>query len=438
MNEPETMTTRLTAKEQEMKRLIQAERNSIQEQEKLAERLGKELKRLEALAKQLEESGASSEDLARQVGGRKSEISAAQLAVEVSNAKISELEAGLKGLEPALWLVDYCRKILKEENIPSITGWGDLFGLARLTVVTDDGLPNAVEVEFPCEGRAALEYKVPVRQGSGRMIKGFVPAELRWVPEEWICVESPLTIHYQQHRCEIGGRDGEANRGCLRRVYYLTGEERLMPILRKCCWRRLKASYGYGRQAREEWEEMERDIGGDLLPFCQILEAEIASAGGVLELGKSYAEGSFFSFLNKAVFSVTVPVCEQQFEPVEERLGAEEIAERLQPYWETFVRGPWLPQLNGLLANLKYYCESGERPRFYSGGLKGSYGFRVRTRDHSWILGVVFLLPGKDREAGVEKAELEIRRGGMDGPEYLFRVGRMCAYVEGEERLAGR
>lgn len=112
---------------------------------------------------------------------------------------------------------------------------------------------------------------------------------------------------------------------------------------------------------------------------------------GVLEVQAmgDYPVGSLAAFLRDRVLEVTR--AESFYRPSSEQLKSEEIARRIAAHWTSFVGGPWHADIIGRLALLKYLVEQGERPRFWSGPFEGLYGFRVRTRDHDWIVGEMFL-----------------------------------------------
>jgi hypothetical protein len=58
------------------------------------------------------------------------------------------------------------------------------------------------------------------------------------------------------------------------------------------------------------------------------------------------------------------------------------------------------------LALLKYHSENGEKARFWSGDFEGHYGFRLRTRDHSWIEGDIYILPAADADSKKDSAKM--------------------------------
>lgn len=77
-----------------------------------------------------------------------------------------------------------------------------------------------------------------------------------------------------------------------------------------------------------------------------------------------------------------------------QRLDAREINAEVGAYWDAFVSAPWDYYVHGDCALLKHLCERKlETPHVYTFPVKGHYGLRVRTRDHSWIFARLFCPP---------------------------------------------
>src|SRR2546423_1446079 len=182
-------------KQQQLSRQITEHEKEIKELEHSTGNLRKELKKLESLAQQLRESGVNSEDLSRQVVAKEQEIESVKSRTDEAVSRIAELKTSLEKLEPSLWLIDYSRNILKEAKIPSIASPADLYPLAQIGIQTSAGHPTAVDVSFSLESgySAKIAHKLPVSQGETRVIEGFMPEELRWIPKEWLMIESRVS-----------------------------------------------------------------------------------------------------------------------------------------------------------------------------------------------------------------------------------------------------
>ena len=435
MSKPETLSASYKRQQKESQDGIAQKQEAIKQQTAEKEKLVKELAKLRHLLEQVEESGVSSVDLPEKVQAKEEEIRQIDRACREATAEIAKHEATLKDLEASLWLVDYAERILNAE-IPEIPSPSALFDKAVLTISTADGVPTKINAGFRVEGGRALDYQLAIDGAPTRILKGFLPTELRWLPAEWLAVQSPPSINYHNNTCVIGDSNRPAHANYLNRIYAIENENRLMPTVGTFGWRTENPyyqRYGYNN-SEKEWLNYERDVSATHRPFQQVLDAEFEAEGNKLDFGKVYRAGSFLGHIQRKMLSATIPLTEHEFERVDEPLATEVIEKELGEYWTAFVRCPWLPNLNGLLANFKYYCENRERPRFYSLTLKGSYGFRLRTRDHSWILGRIYLLPGSSGDAQASSPRLEITESDYNKLGVRFRLGRMCGRIVGEER----
>ena len=65
----------------------------------------------------------------------------------------------------------------------------------------------------------------------------------------------------------------------------------------------------------------------------------------------------------------------------------------IEPVWNAVRNAGWNETLKGPLAKLKYLCEEKVRARAWFGKYEGQFGFRFRTKDHSWLVGTIFITP---------------------------------------------
>jgi len=82
--------------------------------------------------------------------------------------------------------------------------------------------------------------------------------------------------------------------------------------------------------------------------------------------------------------------------------------------------------------------KNGEKPRFWSGEFEGQYGFRLRTRDHNWIVGQIYISPiggtgSKTKLTVHEYAEMNEDHGrGLEQGNWVASRGRMFMAVARE------
>ena len=89
-----------------------------------------------------------------------------------------------------------------------------------------------------------------------------------------------------------------------------------------------------------------------------------------------------------------VASAESLFQPQKKRLDGAEISADVGMYWDAFIAAPWERCIQGNVAMLKHLCERKlEAPHVWSNNVKGHYGLRVRTRDHTWIVAELFCPP---------------------------------------------
>ena len=130
-------------------------------------------------------------------------------------------------------------------------------------------------------------------------------------------------------------------------------------------------------------------------------------------------------WLQSQVSELTTP--KPIFRPSVESADTNEIFKRIKSDWEAFLKCPWAKEIQGTLALLKYYVENGERARFWSGEFENLYGFRLRSRDHDWIKGNIFIDVSGKPASGKEPLEFHDKHGG-----WVVRIGRMYLLVESE------
>lgn len=126
---------------------------------------------------------------------------------------------------------------------------------------------------------------------------------------------------------------------------------------------------------------------------------------------------------------------ERLFEPRAQRLKLEVINQEVGVCWKTFVDAPWAKEISGgAVIMLKHLCERGlETPHIWTLDYKGHYGFRVRTRDHSWITGEIYCPPSALNRTESVAAEVVYLPASYRGAQ-IIKVGYAAIYVGGFER----
>jgi hypothetical protein len=149
-------------------------------------------------------------------------------------------------------------------------------------------------------------------------------------------------------------------------------------------------SYNQQKRDYEDGFKWEQDNFSDVVTSLrEYLEEMLKAASGVLDLNADYPDNPLMAHIKSCLLPVTTP--SPRFRPCAKRLRSEEIARRIKADWDAFVQAPWSSAITGSLAAAKHLLESGERPRFWNEAFEGTYGFRLRTRDHDWVLGNIFI-----------------------------------------------
>lgn len=123
------------------------------------------------------------------------------------------------------------------------------------------------------------------------------------------------------------------------------------------------------------------------------------------------------------------------FEPRKKQLTLDLIEKEIGMYWKAFISSPWSQAIDSpTVIMLKHLCERGiESPHIWTRDHKGHYGFRVRTRDHSWIIGQIYCPPSSLSRETVIAHEEVIYTPGVSYASIVL-VGDAIIYVEGFER----
>lgn len=240
----------------------------------------------------------------------------------------------------------------------------------------DSGIACEASVRFA--GQVAA--KIAIQTSPGRFVQDFVPDELAWLPF--------LTKAGQQVK---NARNPEV-------AVVLRKDERIViPVeFRKTKW---IAEPTWNN--KENGRSVEITTHGDRLPFVvasTILDAAMQKAGGVLDLHLT-SQDPMLESLRQQIIGHTL--AQSMWQPNCEWPSSPEILKDLEPDMLLLAAAPWADEIDGLWAKLKFAIENGDRPRFWRLNFANHFGFRLRTRDHSWITGRIFVQSDRDQSADV-------------------------------------
>lgn len=225
----------------------------------------------------------------------------------------------------------------------------------KLSQLHQTGEPRSIEVRM---GSRRGAVHAAVKNANGRVSADFRPAALAWLP-------SPRDL--AQALPELAAFIEPTSGALWLSTTRLSGDDD-----------------GYRRRS-----SVNADMAGALDEHAREQLGEIEP----IDLAGSYPDNELAEVVRTKVLALTV--ASSQFKPLVEPLTPAEVGARIQTDWASFVACPWAGNVKGALALLKYHAENGEKPRFWSEELDGHFGFRLRTRDHSWLIGQMFIMPGE-------------------------------------------
>jgi len=424
--------------DQQAKRLATTTDELSVERKSIDEAVAVKLKHFEKLIK----SRAQFLDIGVATGDVDKALEDAQREVDALGAKAADVAQRLEGIgkelaamEPSMWLIKMARELWEMKSVPRSASLQELYREAKVNVLREGAVATKVAIQFfTGHHKPEVSFEIKIRSVTARYLSLAVPDTLHWLPSGATGIAATNQSRYSSNDGTEWVTLSPEDSGQIPRLCYLESEGRLLPALPDVKWRVKNPNFGpQCRQEPNEWIDHSRNMEVDLPSFSQLITHELGDAKE-LDLDVEYGPGTLLGFVRDLVLQATVTPEDYQFKSSPEESLSEEILKRLQPHWASFVTGPWRKEMTGLLANLKYYCENGEKPRFFSLEYQNSFGFRLRTRDHSWIVGQVYLMPEGRQQLAENSIAFEICRKGY-GDEIVFSVGPLFVRIQGQEHL---
>jgi hypothetical protein len=174
------------------------------------------------------------------------------------------------------------------------------------------------------------------------------------------------------------------------------------------------------------------DFKERILSLSDHLDAIHESENKQVDLNKSYGDNPLLKRLRDH-FASQIRPDPVKYEATDEQLSSSSIYQKIKKEWDCVASCPWSNDITGPLAMLKYLVENGERASFWVAGFKNYYGFRLRTRDHTWIKGYMFI--DSSRTVDLDQATLQIVRAdrtwdGHTSKEEYILMGNVWFQVE--------
>jgi hypothetical protein len=272
-------------------------------------------------------------------------------------------------------------------------------------------------------------FELPVVSKEPRGRGTLIPDELEWIPDEWLPLKGYRRDEIDHDEVPIK----EADDLKPKQIYYIIPENKFVPLTKEISWieKHIQLSnYGFSTQMVEVKKNASAgtmaEIIEDTTPLLHRLVEELKDRKIKLF---DQNEIAYLNDIAKLVADSTHEFSKNSYLECNEAQTTLDIEKIVEPFLRKFINAPWTPETTGVLANFKYYCEQRERPRFYNLKVEGLYGFRLRTRDHSWIQGQIYIVPEAMNYSGPDLKRPEIISFKRIG-RTLARMGRMILFVE--------
>lgn len=342
-----------------------------------AMQLASDLTKKTALHTQMAAEGLATSDIDAQIN-HFSQV------LETTKTEEAQVRARLKARDPLLELtrphIDDLREQLIELDCHEAVVFPNLVNFYRwlpLSFADHDpsGSPKLVRVHL---GRQS-DLEVPIITGD-RVLRDYRPRDLDWLPRTSsrarVDEDVFLAVHIESSR---------------QRLLTSNTFEASHP----------DSEIQYSERFLRTYEV---DCSHLALTILEHLQQALQPVSLPLRIDGDYEPGSLADVIRDRVMEATTT--EPEFRPSRLRPTSAEVERTISAHWATFVQSPWHAGVTGQLALLKYLTERGEQPRFWAGPFENHYGFRLRTRDHDWLVGDLYVEgPSAASSTGIEVHE---------------------------------
>ncbi|NBV21461.1 MAG: hypothetical protein EBS05_06000 [Proteobacteria bacterium] len=401
-------------KQQELVAKAKSEKEKLQKDMALkAEskaQLEKEKKKKEGLLRDSEAEGLDVTKLIDKIRDLDSQIAKADGELELlKKAELQTENVVQRSFRREDEMISVLTNVYKVQEADVIENVEQVFKKLTVEVTKLDASGRPKQCTISVASRHQLE--LTIKPSDQHFWKNFRPATLRWLPaidsnespQEW---QKHYNDEQSLHRHAKGSNEEV-------RVFFASGTAQFI-LSQKLNWRRGDQNF------EDEFADIAIALGVKLKGLVEVER-------NTLDLGQSYGESPFFAHARSE--AVTHTSSKPLFKESAEVLTSVEIYKCIKDDWDAFVNCPWSKQISGVLALLKYHVENGERVRFWSGDFENQYGLRLRTRDHDWIVGQLFI--EKSQKAATSKTMMTIHKSQNNEVASLGRlflcVSRNCS-----------
>lgn len=357
-------------------------------------------------------------------------ISSNLVELEILDQKMKEAKEAQNDLIPLAELASVCRDKLGLLDIPELKSVSDVQDLLRANVVFEQDNASACVICVGDWPHPIWKMTLPIKTSITRVRCGVVPRALTWVPREWLPI-NPDNANSSKHDATSLLADPQNEPS---QIYYIVEDDAFRLLTPAMNWeedqQRQVGAHHWERRTETVRVSMKMVWGKPEECLTSYLTKTFAEKFVDLDADADYA---ILKSLKKAILDVTRNADDIVYVSNSEQQTTTEIEKSIGEHFRAFVEAPWTCETTGLLANFKYYCEQGESPRFHNLNVIGAYGFRLRTRDHSWIKGNLYVVPKNIDYSSASNKVPEIKP--LYGRKAVLRMGRLILFVECEESL---
>ena len=315
-------------------------------------------------------------------------------------------------------------EVLKMSDASEVESIDDAISRLTVQIAKRDGAGRPIQCSVTFD--TTLDTSLVIKPSDTHFLKSFRPELLAWLPS-FPEITTTAPDKNEEHVAQVAASAAATEAKC--KVFIDRKLQSVVIPQSPLRWRTKNPKYEayYGRESDRpsEYIDVEDKFEDVALSLSARIDELTKQAGGAFDLNADYADNPLGTLLKSRIQPWTTS--NPQFKPCKDRPDSVTIYKTIKSEWDAFVAAPWSEEITGTWALLKYYLENGERARFWAWGFENFYGFRLRTRDHDWIKGKLFiashLTPAVPKECIAFSKE-------RYGSEIVGKIGRMYLQVD--------
>jgi hypothetical protein len=254
--------------------------------------------------------------------------------------------------------------------------------------LTNSGTSGRTKRDFPGYRDAASLFgkTFALNAGTKWCVSGQIPEELSWVKFDTSGVASSASK--QAHDSEISSVDALFDPETCQ--FYMLGTT--CNFVSKTVWQFV---YELQRHDHVPVETKDLSIAAFVHDVSQMIDEALVlnEAAGGMSLDGLPPENPILRCIYDFAKARLIPESEVSFKQVEGQLSLAESRALVLPHLTALRDAPWSAAQHGDIALLKHVLGTRSPVYAWNEGLEGLFGFRVRSSDHTWIRGELYVAP---------------------------------------------